>query len=90
MAIKEVTQWVTTGGTVCTSLETAQELETIELIMDTIDGCITWRDESFEHDEFLDFLKTSADAVAFVEAINKVFARNPHNGFKAAPNQEVS
>lgn len=90
MAIKEVTQYRTTNGTVYSSLQLAQSAEAYEQIVEPISRHIDWEEQAFEHDEFLDFLKTSADADAFVEAINEVFAKNPHNGFKATPNQKVT
>ena len=89
MSITEVTHYRTTKGTVYSSFELAKDAEAFEQIVEPILQHIIWRDEEFYHGAFINFLKTDAEAVAFVEAINEVFAKNPHKGFKPAPNQEV-
>lgn len=89
MPITEVTQYRTTNGTVYSSLESAKDAEAFEQIVEPFMSYYDYEGEAFDSEGFLTFLKTDAEAVAFVEAINEVFAKNPHNGFKPAPNQEV-
>lgn len=89
MAITEVTHYRTTNGTVYSSFELAQSAEAYEQIVEPISRHIDWEEQAFEYNDFLEFLQQSSEAPAFVEAINEVFAKNPHKGFKPAPNQEV-
>lgn len=88
MAIRSTQIWITSKGTKCGSELEALELEYLEIIEDTINFHQHY--DEYLMDDFLKFLRESSDAVAFVEAINAVVSKNPHFGFKPAPNQKVT
>ena len=90
MSIKKIEKFLTTEGTEYSTLEAAEEAEVYEQAIQPIENHIDWRDEEFNYQGFLDFVKSDPKAVSFMDNLNKVFAKNPHNGFKPAPNQEES
>lgn len=78
MPITEVTQYRTTKGTVYSSLESAKDAEAYEQIVDPIMSLYNSNEEEFNDKEFITFLKTDAEAVAFVDALLDVYSHNPH------------
>lgn len=78
MPITEVTQYRTTNGTVYSSLESAKDAEAFEQIVEPFMSHYDYEDEAFDSEGFLTFLKTDAEAVAFVDALLDVYSHNPH------------
>ena len=89
MSIKKIEKFLTTEGSEYSTLEAAEDAEIYEQTIQPIGNYIYWHEQEFNYEGFLDFVRSDPKAVSFMENLNKVFAKNPHNGFKPAPNQEV-
>lgn len=85
MSIKKIEKFLTTEGTEYSTLEAAEEAEVYEQAIQPIENHIDWRDEEFNYQGFLDFVKSDPKAVSFMANLNKVYAANPSNGFAPAP-----
>lgn len=89
MSIKKIEKFLTTEGSEYSTLEAAEEAEIYEQTIQPIGNHIYWREQEFNYEGFLDFVRSDPKAVSFMENLNKVYSKNPHKGFKPAPNQEV-
>jgi hypothetical protein len=82
MAITEQKVWVTSNGTVCHTLESAERAEQIEQISPPLDA--VWADDGWDIQSLLTFLRDDPSAKPFVEAINHLYNQNPVSKTDAA------